>query len=493
MPKRVVILGIGCLGGVVLLGTFLTVGTRVVSSSLERKFWPERLPGVRLEPARPFLAEDKITPDNAYYYIRQLTNWTDRIRGKRITEETKRFQALGHAGGVYPSLDAWLDKNRELVELCRKVADLESCQVATIISPEDLTPYIRPIPSLSKVFSFHAEKAAAESRWEDMLRHLKTSLRLSGHITRGGPLINHLVHYAGTAIACRSARRIALYHHPPDAVLERLIQLLRETLNGAEPFAEAMRYERLFALTCLEMVYRDPLSLSLLDDPETVSRPVPGGKIKKGLALGMLALLGSSPGSSKAHFDAVYSHLIDSSEKPYNPDRQEEAWASIVEKAFEKKWLMPFADPLGKITLALVLPAQGTAFEKSIVHAVELRGTMAVLALHRYRRGHNGQRPETLEDLHPGLLPEAATDEFSAGPSLLNYKRTEDGWIIYSVGPNQRNDGGRYNYSDPEDLNTHRDELDICFSSEEFEKSREWFLGDSGTKDAGTRPSDELR
>ena len=51
-----------------------------------------------------------------------------------------------------------------------------------------------------------------------------------------------------------------------------------------------------------------------------------------------------------------------------------------------------------------------------------------------------GAYPNSLAELVPNLLPEAPIDPWS-GKGLL-YRRTEHGFILYSVGDNMQDDGG---------------------------------------------------
>lgn len=72
--------------------------------------------------------------------------------------------------------------------------------------------------------------------------------------------------------------------------------------------------------------------------------------------------------------------------------------------------------------------ARARAHESMIRTAIRLR-------LYKLLRG---SYPETLDGLHTGPHP----DPFSAG-SDLRYQRDGDGFSLYSVGPDGRDDGGR--------------------------------------------------
>ncbi len=59
----------------------------------------------------------------------------------------------------------------------------------------------------------------------------------------------------------------------------------------------------------------------------------------------------------------------------------------------------------------------------------------------------NGSYPESLEALVPEYLDKAPRDLFSGKP--LNYQREADGFLIYSIGQNQQDEGGRWFDDEP--------------------------------------------
>ncbi len=56
-------------------------------------------------------------------------------------------------------------------------------------------------------------------------------------------------------------------------------------------------------------------------------------------------------------------------------------------------------------------------------------------------KGQNGRLPETLSELVPGILKDIPVDPYT-GKSLI-YNKSGDGFIVYSVGSNEKDDGGR--------------------------------------------------
>ncbi len=66
--------------------------------------------------------------------------------------------------------------------------------------------------------------------------------------------------------------------------------------------------------------------------------------------------------------------------------------------------------------------------------------TLLVVALATYK-AEKGNYPDKLEDLSPALLSAVPEDPFPHRP--FRYSRMIDGYLLYSVGPNMRDDGGK--------------------------------------------------
>jgi hypothetical protein len=65
---------------------------------------------------------------------------------------------------------------------------------------------------------------------------------------------------------------------------------------------------------------------------------------------------------------------------------------------------------------------------------------LVVCALKRYRLAH-GQYPETLDGLVPQYVEKLPRDIIGGRP--LNYRRTDNGqFVLYSIGWNEKDDGG---------------------------------------------------
>jgi len=108
--------------------------------------------------------------------------------------------------------------------------------------------------------------------------------------------------------------------------------------------------------------------------------------------------------------------------------------ASILGKAF------------GDVLIGLLTPSllkmQQASDRTEQVH----RNLYLAFALAAYQRDH-GRYPINLEALAPKYLPQVPQDIFTGKP--LIYRRSEHGYLLYSFGPNGRDDQGRWFDDDP--------------------------------------------
>jgi hypothetical protein len=95
---------------------------------------------------------------------------------------------------------------------------------------------------------------------------------------------------------------------------------------------------------------------------------------------------------------------------------------------------------IGEILVGLLTPAvlkAQTAHDKS---EQMRRNVQIAFALAAYRSQY-GRYPEKLDSLVPEYLATLPDDLFSGKPVI--YRLTEDGYLLYSVGPNGEDEGGR--------------------------------------------------
>jgi hypothetical protein len=92
------------------------------------------------------------------------------------------------------------------------------------------------------------------------------------------------------------------------------------------------------------------------------------------------------------------------------------------------------------ILSSMLLPALRSAIIKEANGLAQVRTAQAALAVERFRLVH-GQLPENLNELVPQFLSAVPSDPFDGAP--LRYHRLAKGYVIYSVGADGHDDGGR--------------------------------------------------
>lgn len=110
------------------------------------------------------------------------------------------------------------------------------------------------------------------------------------------------------------------------------------------------------------------------------------------------------------------------------------AWNSAIDTAKNSGWSARFG-----MLAYLLMPAIHSANHACLRHKAMLHVALVLIGAERYRLA-NDRWPEATGDLVPRFLTEAPIDPFSGAPILL--KRVGDGLVVYSVGPNGRDDGG---------------------------------------------------
>ncbi|MDP6439797.1 MAG: hypothetical protein QGH74_09195 [Candidatus Brocadiia bacterium] len=86
------------------------------------------------------------------------------------------------------------------------------------------------------------------------------------------------------------------------------------------------------------------------------------------------------------------------------------------------------------------VPALAGCARRHAGSLAQLRTARGALAVERYRIA-NGRLPEKLDDLVPEFMGAIPVDPFDGRP--LRYKKLEKGYVVYSVGTDRADDGGK--------------------------------------------------
>jgi hypothetical protein len=232
-------------------------------------------------------------------------------------------------------------------------------------------------------------------------------------------LIPQLVRIACHGIFCDGLNRTLELTGFTEDQLARLEAAVR---SHEEPEAAARGFmgERTFMLA----TYEDPRYFTEQIADSSGFRP----EHRAGVAKVMGGVLWNA--ADQVHCMTTMAKIIQASRRPFPEAR---AIMDTIDMELES------SHRLFPRVFDILLPALARALNAFARDAAQLRNAATALAVERFRI-KTGQVPSTLEELVPEFLESVPIDPFDGQP--LRYRRSENGYVVYSVSENLRDDGG---------------------------------------------------
>lgn len=351
-------------------------------------------------------------------------------------------------------LAKWLELNDDAIELMRQASQCSRYYAPLIRSGEiegsllmavslPLIPETRHVARIMSIRSmYRLGNDDLEGAFEDCL----AIHRLARLIGQGPTLIDGLVGIAVDGMAYGIDVRIA--RHPK--LREQQALRFRERIEKLAPFSDMAQKldvtERYTMLDVITSIPRDgSKSFQSLMEFEVLAPQT--------LLLGKLI----SPTSVDWNFvlkrtNGLYDLMTQAMQRPTRQSRTKAFQAfetkleelqrhaaskktmalALVSKQTRSEWV---SSVLANLMMG-ALPAVSTAQDRAIVKTDQLRLTYAISAYQR----HHKRYPDSLDALTPNFIKTLPADRFASGP--FRYRRTENGFVLYSVGDNGRDDGG---------------------------------------------------
>ncbi|MCS6920288.1 MAG: hypothetical protein NZM28_10990, partial [Fimbriimonadales bacterium] len=252
-----------------------------------------------------------------------------------------------------------------------------------------------------------AERAAAQLRFAEQIRN-------------EGMLIHHLVGSAIMKIALSPLREHLSEINDPVA-LQTILDMARRYERERNPISEAMQSEYYFGLS----IYRDLRAGRYKLSDIAFGQGRFSGNFEELLynwGLGVPLMLGAS----RREYEQIWAAKRAELAKPF--------WERKAPAVQPRRYINQILDPTWE------RPIHGEAAEVAIVR---LLGCAAAIKLHKQR---TGDYPASLDALNLGDM---MIDPFTGKPFV--YRRDpKKGFLLYSVGVNQIDDGGRAAFSETE-------------------------------------------
>jgi hypothetical protein len=311
--------------------------------------------------------------------------------------------------------------------------------------------YFQEIRRFADALAMRAMMKSGEGRFDEAWDDLMAIHRLARLCDRGGHLIEMIVGCAVGAIAI-DATHAYLEAAKPNG--ERLAKL-RADLDGLSPIAgvsdRIVFAERCTWLDTAQTVSRHGLSLlERLNDGKPTQGEHPADAVERiygpfdwntSLRMGNRwydRYAGGLNRSDRAKYRAAMLKLEEEEKQ-----QRVEAFFSLdylQRKNFGKTFKVVMGEAIGQILIALYSPGMLKASLSADRFEQRFINLRIAIALAEYKLAH-GAYPEKLADLAPKSIAAIPDDLFSGKP--LVYKPTKDGYLLYSVGANGKDDGGK--------------------------------------------------
>ncbi|HWI55833.1 MAG TPA: hypothetical protein VNZ22_01305, partial [Bacillota bacterium] len=332
-------------------------------------------------------------------------------RGQALTEQEKKeiTAILADNQGVVRLLHSVPPGSRSRYPLDLK----QGCQVAL--------PHLSKEKRAVQLLSSEALLAAANGQNQAAVQALAAAGQAADSLSEEPLLISQLVRIACWRLVLSRLERVLSQAPLTD---EQLI-MLEGTLAKAEQPQGLLR----------ALVGEQAFGLAVFADPHTaffLSRnPKPSERLG---TLGLISLLKSTGllQRDRAFFlDCMRTNLVI-------------AEASFPERARRGQQVAAtgFRPPNRfYVFSSMLLPALSNCILRDTEHAGRIRAAQAALAVERFRLAHAGTLPADLQQLVPQYLSCVPADPFDGQP--LRFKKLAVGYVIYSIGDDKRDDGGR--------------------------------------------------
>jgi hypothetical protein len=353
---------------------------------------------------------------------------------------------------------------RTALERCFQAARTDKCQFPVCGDPRGsvlstILPPFAHVRTIAKLLVAEGRRLAAEGKPNAALDHFLTAMRMGGHVAQGMTLIEGLVGIAVWAQGQRAMVDQLLRWEASAVELEGLLDRLNQIAAHMPSMERSLRYERALGPAVVDescsRPFRFDWTLSLAGSKDGLSLPDTGdvrsvpdaedgwGRLE--LRIGRLLL---PDRAIKRHMNEYHENVVAAGLR--------EGWTQARQEAEQTRFIHETI-PKWDVISRTVLPTLSRAATLGRRLEAEFALARTVLAIRLYQTENDGTPPADLSEIASRLPEGALTDPFSPGSSreegpnggraaardLLRYRRTDAGWLLYSVSANAADDGGR--------------------------------------------------
>jgi len=313
-------------------------------------------------------------------------------------------------------LEIIIEKNRKAIDLMLEAVTKSCFQYNNLDKP----PLERKMPNLSlmmqanRLLIVDALLKAERGQMDQAIEEVVHGLQFARLCAQSSMLVNFLISMANTRMLVHNLNRLVQGRELPAETATKIMELLNPEW-WRKSMVNAFKGEHAaFALETYNYVLKGEtiagLNSSWLDKVfYWTIRPILKSEV--------------------IWVSSLYEEMIESAGKPFFKNEKARQWQGQEMKI-----------PVHYRLARLLLPNLYTIILKEAMLEAYLEAARIGIACKIYQRQH-GKYPDNISDLVPDFLPVKPLDPFTGKP--LVYKAKRDGFIVYSLGSNKKDDGGR--------------------------------------------------
>lgn len=286
-------------------------------------------------------------------------------------------------------------------------------------------PHFKHIRNAAGILVARATVDAQHGRAGEALQSIRLIIRMSDHIAAEPILISQLVRISCQAMALDALKRVMGIAPLSRSDARRMYEALRR-IDNMGPFTRAMEGERCASLWMFDAIVQDSKAARGINyDPNN-----PGGMPGRLLSSPLAPLWFPFLKQDEVYHIRHWNRIVELSRRPFREVRDD--YSALEKRAHGLPWYA--------LVTRLYAPAFSRITAQRDMATARIGLAEHALALRVYQ-DDTGSYPPSLTALREKVgwpLPE---DPFS-GKDFI-YRREGNGYLLYSIGPNMKDEGGK--------------------------------------------------
>ncbi len=331
---------------------------------------------------------------------------------------------------VNSALATFMQRNREALQFFAQGAQYEQSRYPIDLTKgsDTLLPHLIGIKHGMQLAEMAAILDAENNDEKQAANDVLMTLALARSLKAEPVLISQLVRSAGVSLAVDALNQVVNRTTlSPGSLsgLTKALQSMEDYDARGEGFSRAMASER-------------TMHLALLNNPAKLARDLSTASatdVPEGQRHRMIEYLkqAASLKEEQDYLDTTYQQLL-SARKEAFPGRLKVVADLIRQRVTE-------ATDRGLLLNVWLSDGLDKHVNREARCLANLRLALTALALEQFRAAHNNRYPASLSELTPNDLNTTLMDPFDGQP--LRYQKQGAGYVLYSIGPDLKDDGGK--------------------------------------------------